>query len=126
MKTTSTILDQILVDVRRELAEAQRRIPAAELDRRLPDAPPVRPFAPALQESFGLIAEIKERSPSHGPMRAENVAEAPTAYERSPIVRALSILTNQTHFGMGIERLYQVKCTSSKPVLRKDFIFDEY
>src|SRR3954470_7937648 len=108
MKTTSTILDQILVDVRRELAEAQRQNSAGDLDRRIKDAPPLRPFAAALRPSFGLIAEIKERSPSHGPMRPDNVAAAPIAYEGSSIVRALSVLTNQTHFGMGIERLLQI------------------
>ena len=126
MKTTETILDHILVDVRRELADAQRARPSAELHRRLADAPPVRSFATALRGGFGLIAEIKERSPSQGAMRRENVAAAPAAYERSALVRGLSVLTNATHFGMNIERLAAVRAGSTKPVLRKDFIFDEY
>lgn len=126
MKTTPTILDDILVDVRRELAEAQRVRPLAELKSRLADAPPVRPFAPALRTGFGLIAEIKERSPSQGEMRPENVCAAPAAYENSPLVRAVSVLTNATHFGMSIERLGHLKVAGTKPVLRKDFIFDDY
>ena len=126
MKVTRTILDDILVDVRRELAEAQRKLPLPDLKRKLADAPGIRPFKKALQDAFGLIAEIKERSPSHGPMRQQNVADAFTAYERSPIVRAISVLTNASHFGMSMERLAQVKAATSKPVLRKDFIFDEY
>ncbi len=92
----------------------------------LADAPPVRDFPGALASSFGLIAEIKERSPSVGPMRAENIAEAPAAYDESSIVRALSILTNQHHFGMDIERLSAIRTQVAKPVLRKDFIVDEY
>lgn len=92
----------------------------------LADAPPTRDFHAALASSFGLIAEIKERSPSVGPMRSENVADAPSAYEESPLVRALSILTNTRHFGMGIERLAAIRATVTKPVLRKDFIVDEY
>jgi indole-3-glycerol phosphate synthase len=126
MKTTQTILDQILVDVRRELAEAKSQRPLAELQRRLSDAPSVRPFAPALQHGFGLIAEIKERSPSHGAMRRENVDQAAGAYEQSPVVHAISVLTNETHFGMSVDRMAAVKQVTSKPVLRKDFIFDEY
>lgn len=126
MKTTRTILDQLLVDVRRELTEAQQRRPMPELRRMMTDAPKVRPFKGALQSGFGIIAEIKERSPSHGPMRRENVDAAAVAYERSGIVRAISVLTNNSHFGMSMERLREVKTGGTKPVVRKDFIFDEY
>jgi indole-3-glycerol phosphate synthase len=41
-------------------------------------------------------------------------------------VRAVSILTNRTHFGMGIEDLAQIRTQVSQPVLRKDFFIDEY
>src|ERR1044071_7353523 len=126
MKITRTILDQILADVRRELAEAQSHTPLSELRRGLADAPPPRSFTTALRAEFGLIAEIKERSPSHGPMRRENIDGATAAYEQSGLVRAISVLTNATHFGMSMERLRQVKIATTKPVLRKDFIFDEY
>jgi indole-3-glycerol phosphate synthase len=126
MRTTHSILDEILRDVRRELAEAQRARPLFELRRMIADAPGVRPFAESVRAGFGLIAEIKERSPSQGPMRPENVAAAPAAYERSPIVRGISVLTNATHFGRGMERLREVKARGTKPVLRKDFLFDEY
>lgn len=126
MKATQTILDRILVDVRHELAAAQQTLPLADLRARLEDAPKLRSFQSALRSPFGLIAEIKERSPSHGPMRPENVAGAPTAYERSGIVRAISVLTNATHFGMSIQHLLEVKRATTKPILRKDFIFDEY
>jgi indole-3-glycerol phosphate synthase len=126
MKVTRTILDQILVDVRKELAKAQAARPVAELRRMLADAPPVRSLKQALAGEFGLIAEIKEKSPSHGPMRRENVDASPAAYQRSPIVRAISVLTNHSHFGMNMEHLRKVKASGTKPVLRKDFIFDEY
>lgn len=126
MKATETILDQILVDVRKELAEAQQRRPVADLQKRIADVSPVRSFPAALRTGFGLIAEIKERSPSQGPMRAANVADATQAYEQSPLVRGISVLTNASHFGMSMERLREVKVATTKPVLRKDFIFDEY
>jgi indole-3-glycerol phosphate synthase len=126
MKTTQTILDEILVAVRKELAEAQHLRPLSELRHRLADAPPVRSLATALRAGFGLIAEIKERSPSQGEMRKHNVSAAPAAYEASQIVHAISVLTNASHFGMRMQHLEGVRANSSKPVLRKDFIFEEY
>ena len=126
MKTTQTILDEILVDAHRELDAAQRLRPAPVLRRMAAAAPPVRSLAAALRSGFGLIAEIKERSPSQGAMRPANVAAAPASYEASPIVRAISVLTNASHFGMSLERLQQIRAVTTKPVLRKDFIFDEY
>jgi indole-3-glycerol phosphate synthase len=92
----------------------------------IPDAVPPRAFAAALARGFCLIAEVKERSPSVGPMREKNVADALPAYEESPAVAAVSVLTNEQHFGMGIERLAAAKSFLSKPVLRKDFFLDEY
>jgi len=126
VKRTETILDTIMIDVRRELADAQAKRPLAELRKMMTDAPAVRSFKGALEKSFGIIAEIKERSPSHGPMRKENVQEAAAAYEHSGIVRAISVLTNFSHFGMSMERLRELKSQGTKPVLRKDFIFDDY
>jgi indole-3-glycerol phosphate synthase len=122
----STFLDQILGDVAHELSSTKARRPIADIRARLVDADTPRDFHAALASSFGLIAEIKERSPSVGPMLAKNVADAPYAYEESPIVRAVSVLTNAHHFGMEIERLSAIRAIVTKPVLRKDFIVDEY
>lgn len=122
-----TILDRILPDVRRELEEAQATVPLDEVRRRAAEARPARDFAGALTaHGFGLIAEIKQRSPSMGDMRAENVVTASAAYEVSPVVHAVSVLTNETHFGMGMADLAGIAAASSKPVLRKDFILDPY
>ena len=125
-KATPTILDRILEDVREEVGCAKRKRSDADLRGMIADAPPVRSFPEALEKNFGLIAEVKACSPSVGPMRVENVAEAPDAYEESPIVRALSVLTNQRHFGGSMERLQEIRDRVSKPVLRKDFILEEY
>ena len=121
-----TILDDILRDVRTELAAAKAKRPLSEIKRMAADGPAVRPLPDALAQGFRLIAEIKERSPSVGPMRAKNVADAIGAYEESALVGALSVLTNHIHFGMTIERLAAVRSAVSKPVLRKDFLIDEY
>lgn len=121
-----TILDDILRDVRTELETSRARRPVAEIRRMIPDAVPPRAFDAALAGGFCLIAEVKERSPSVGPMREANVADALPAYEESPAVAAVSVLTNALHFGMSIERLAEAKARLTKPVLRKDFFLDEY
>jgi indole-3-glycerol phosphate synthase len=122
-----TILDEILDDVRAEVAQAKSTTPLSDLRARLAAAPPPRDFAAALSlPGFGLIAEIKRRSPSVGPMREENVRNAAPAYAASPSVRAVSVLTNRTHFGQGIEDLAAIRAQIPQPVLRKDFFLDEY
>jgi indole-3-glycerol phosphate synthase len=122
-----TILDRILPDVRRELDAARLAVPLEEIQSRAAVARPPRDFAGALTaQGFGLIAEVKLRSPSMGDMRAENASHAAAAYEASPIVRAVSVLTNETHFGTGIRDLEKIAAASTKPVLRKDFILDPY
>jgi indole-3-glycerol phosphate synthase len=61
-----------------------------------------------------------------GDMRTENAADAAAAYEGCDVVRAVSVLTNVTHFGSGMEDLETIAAASSKPVLRKDFLLDPY
>ena len=121
-----SFLEEIVERKRGEIAEAKRKRDLAELKRMLPDAPPLRPFAAALTNGFGLIAELKRRSPSGGDMRTENFEQAPQAYAKSPAVKAVSVLTNTTDFGMSIEDLMRVRNVVPKPVLRKDFILEEY
>jgi indole-3-glycerol phosphate synthase len=121
-----TVLETILEDVREAVSAARLSRPQADVRRMAVDAPPPRDFHGALACSFGLIAEIKERSPSVGLMRAENVREAASAYAESPVVRAVSVLTNERHFGMSIERLAAIRKEVPQPVLRKDFIIEEY
>jgi indole-3-glycerol phosphate synthase len=122
-----TILERILPDVRRELDEARAAVPLDEIRARAADARPPRDFAGALTGGgFGLIAEWKQRSPSMGDMRAPNVLAAASAYEASPVVHAVSVLTNLTHFGGTTADLARLAASSSKPVLRKDFILDPY
>lgn len=123
----STFLDRILSDVADELASSKAARPIGDIRARLADAPPTRGFANALRAlPFSLIAEIKEKSPSVGPMRAQNVGDAASAYDESEFVSAISVLTNSLHFGMSIERMEAIRATVKKPVLRKDFMIDEY
>lgn len=126
--TTSgrTVLDEI-VERKRQVVEAEKtRCSLADLKKRLADAPPVISFSKAIKQAFGLIAEIKRKSPSQGPMRHQNVAEIASLYQASEVVRAISVLTDCDYFDMNIEALAQVRALTKKPILRKDFILDEY
>lgn len=72
-----------------------------------------------------IIAEIKKKSPSQGVLRGDfNVFEIAKIYERH--AQAISALTDEEFFGGKLEYIEQVKSVTTIPVLRKDFIIDEY
>lgn len=84
-------------------------------------------FLRALQkDGINIIAEFKRRSPSKGMIRADaNVVEIARAYQVGGAV-AMSVLTEEDYFDGSLDDLRQVKSTVDLPVLRKDFIVDEY
>src|SRR5260370_1007306 len=119
-------LEKIIRDTEREIDAAKKLHSIGELKRMIRDAPPLRGFGDAIDKGFGLIAEIKRRSPSGGEMRQENFEHAPRAYAMSPIVRAVSVLTNSSHFGMRMQDLSRVKEIVRQPILRKEFLLEDY
>src|SRR2546429_1282728 len=119
-------LDEILERTKQEIAAAKKDRSIGDLKRMIRDAAPVSSFSSSLSTGFGIIAELKRRSPSAGEMRPDNFDKAPAAYAKSPVVKAVSVLTNSSHFGMGIEHIARIKPLVRKPVLRKDFIFKDY
>ncbi len=119
-----TKLDAILTATRDRVASL--RTQARELERRAAAAPEPRPFARALAgRDVGVIAEVKRRSPSAGAIREDldPVAHA-RAYTQGGAV-AISVLTDELHFGGSLEDLARVASAVPVPVLRKDFILDE-
>jgi len=71
-----------------------------------------------------IIAEFKRRSPSAGILRGDRSAEeVARSYERGGAC-AISVLTDEAHFGGSIGDLRAVRSTTSVPILRKDFIID--
>ncbi|OGR87777.1 MAG: hypothetical protein A3A86_05290 [Elusimicrobia bacterium RIFCSPLOWO2_01_FULL_60_11] len=119
-----TLLDEILERTRSDLEERRSRVPLAELERMA--APPVRPFLKGFGKGFRIIGEIKASSPSGGRMDPRNVEHALEVYNASPAIAAISILTNAPYFGGSLEYLQQARQRTSKSILRKDFIIDEY
>jgi indole-3-glycerol phosphate synthase len=116
-------LDAILAVTRRRVQALKVR--AGELERAAQEGPPIRPFPGAPAPTVGVIAEVKRRSPSQGVIREDldPVAHA-RAYVRGGAV-AVSVLTDEAHFGGSIDDLKSVAAAVAAPVLRKDFVVDE-
>ena len=117
----------------RESAEetARRRVlrPWAEVERAAAEAASPRPLAPALKREgrIAVIAEMKARTPSMGVLAGDGYRpeELARAYTRGGAA-AISVLCQETSFGGSVEHLAQVRPVTDLPLIRKDFIADEY
>jgi indole-3-glycerol phosphate synthase len=119
---------EALVDATRtRLDERKRSLPLSELERRLPTEGLDRPFAEALSRpGTSVIAEYKRRSPSAGVIReGAAVEDLVRAYERGGAA-ALSVLTEEDHFGGSLDDLAAARAVTDLPILRKDFTVDPY
>ncbi|WP_322795063.1 indole-3-glycerol phosphate synthase TrpC [Tepidiforma sp.] len=129
-----TILDTILERRRVDVAAARQAVPPAELERRLPGAPPEIDFLARLRRDapMAVIAEIKRASPSKGDIAPGlDAAEQALRYARGG-ASAISVLTEPTWFKGTLDDMAAVRAAlealgPDRPgVLRKDFIIDEY
>jgi indole-3-glycerol phosphate synthase len=120
-----SVLDDILASTRVDIARRRSAVPETALR-----APPIRP-RPAFRDALAapglaIIAEHKRRSPSAGPIRpGSSVSEVVGAYERGGAA-AISVLTEQRHFGGSLDDLREARAACRLPLLRKDFIVDSY
>jgi indole-3-glycerol phosphate synthase len=125
-------LERILARKRIEVAKARVNTPINTLQVVCAQQDPPRNFfgavfdpAPARRVTR-VIAEIKRRSPSAGVIREDfDPVRIATAYAEAG-ASALSVLTDEEHFGGHLGYIQQVKDAVHLPVLRKDFIIDEY
>jgi indole-3-glycerol phosphate synthase len=122
-------LGRIVTRTRAEVARRRQTAPLAELEQLGEAIVPasLRPFAAALAApGLSLIAEHKRRSPSAGLIRdGARLEDVVGAYERAG-ASALSILTEGPGFGGSLDDLRRARGASGLPILRKDFIVDEY
>jgi indole-3-glycerol phosphate synthase len=118
-----------LVQATREAVERRRAaVPLAELEAAIAArADDGRPFAEALSRpGTSVIAEHKRRSPSAGDIRpGSSCDEIVAAYERGGAA-ALSVLTEEAHFGGSLDDLRAARAATGLPILRKDFTVDPY
>lgn len=125
-----SVLQEIVARKRERLARAKLKVPRE----RIVEAAYVKrsnirahQFVEALQrDGVNIIAEFKRRSPSKGVIRAGvEAASLARSYEAGGAV-AVSVLTEEDYFSGSLEDLEEVKSAVQLPVLRKDFLFEEY
>jgi indole-3-glycerol phosphate synthase len=121
------ILDKIVENKKREVADRKAAKPLIELERMIAGMPPTRDFAKAIRvEECAIIAEVKRRSPSRGLLRADfDPVRIALEYEACGAA-AISVLTDETYFGGSDADLTAVKQAVALPLLRKEFIIDPY
>ena len=122
------ILDEIVAYKKEELAETKRGASLADQKKRAADAGPLRGFGAALTATGGikLIAEVKKASPSKGVIREDfDPVRIATTYQEAGAT-CLSVLTEKKYFQGSLESLGAIRRAVGLPLLRKDFIIDEY
>ncbi len=122
-----SILEEILLHKRREISEAKRLRPLKQLERTIEGLPASRDFRQALTaDGLSCIAELKRATPLKGVICADYDTPAIAQEFEQSGAKALSVLTDERFFQGTWEHLDGARSSVSLPVLRKDFILDEY
>lgn len=128
----ATVLDSIITGVREDLAQRKAELPLVEMRRRaLAPAPALDAYAAlaggrADPAGVRLIAEVKRSSPSKGALaEIPDPAELAASYVAGSAA-AVSVLTEPRRFGGSLADLDTVRASVEVPVLRKDFMVEEY
>lgn len=121
------ILDKIVVDKQHEVSLKKALIPTEDLERSALFSKSTYSLSNALKSSdSGIIAEHKRRSPSRSVINQDlNIWDVTSGYETAGVC-GMSILTDGKYFGGSLDDLLMARSCSSIPLLRKEFIIDEY
>ncbi|MEY3953433.1 MAG: indole-3-glycerol phosphate synthase TrpC [Pseudomonadota bacterium] len=125
------ILNTIVATKYQEVVAAKQRVPMLALRALAEQALPVRPFAPAIvsrvqQGKHAVIAEVKKASPSKGLLRDPFEPAAIASSYAAHGATCLSVLTDVQYFKGCEQYLQQARAACALPVIRKDFMVDEY
>ena len=129
--STPTVLKKIIARKWEEIAERKQHTSLADLKVRAAEQPGARGFIKSIESKIAqgksaVIAEIKKASPSKGVIREHFVpAELAQSYEKGGAA-CLSVLTDIDFFQGADAYLQQARAAVSLPVIRKDFLVDEY
>ena len=122
------MIEQLIEGARRGVEARRAEVPQSDLEQRLSGRGEDRPFNEALvRPGLSVIAEFKRRSPSAGAMVAATAAvdAQVAAYERGGAA-AVSVLTDEPHFGGSLDVLRAARSARRLPIIRKDFITGPY
>ncbi len=122
------ILDQIIEFKRKEVAERKSLYPVKLLEQSIYFSSPIVSLKKYLlrEDKSGIIAEIKRKSPSKGVINPHVSVERTSIGYMQAGASALSILTDKQFFGGSNEDLTVARKFNFCPILRKEFIIDEY
>lgn len=123
-----SILEQIVARKVREVEERKALYPYSELEKRIFFHRQTRSLKASLNEenSSGIIAEFKRKSPSGGIINENAISSEICLKYIKAGAAAVSVLTDSEFFGGSLDDLTEVRESITCPVLRKDFIIDEY
>lgn len=121
------ILDKIVADKRIEVSLRKQLIPVSQLEQSVLFERPTISLALKLKNSTtGIIAEHKRRSPSKSVINQNlNVFDVAKGYENAGVC-GMSVLTDSKYFGGSLDDLLIARASCNLPLLRKEFIIDEY
>ena len=121
------ILDKIVIDKRKEVDLRKSLIPVSQLEQSVLFERDTNSLAQRLMaNNSGIIAEHKRRSPSKSVINQSlNVQDVASGYENAGVC-GMSVLTDVKYFGGAIDDLLLARASCNLPLLRKEFIIDEY
>lgn len=124
----SNVLDKIVANTKIEVAARKQQVTIADLEKKkaFDRTPYVLKDFIRDETKSGIIAEIKKKSPSKGIINDKiSVEEVGVGYEAAG-ASAISVLTDFEYFGGKMEYLEAVRAKVNIPILRKDFMVDEF
>lgn len=121
-----TILEKIIADKRQEVALKKHLIPVSQLEKSVLFDRITTSLAKALRNGSGIIAEHKRRSPSKSVINNSlSLQDVARGYEMAG-ASGMSVLTDGKYFGGSLDDLLIARASTFFPILRKEFIVDEY
>lgn len=122
-----TILDKIITDKYIEVQLRKSILPISELEKNTLFKREILSLSNCLKDSkTGIIAEHKRRSPSKAIINQNlNVFDVAKGYEEAGVC-GMSVLTDGKYFGGSLDDLLTARASCNLPLLRKEFIIDEY
>jgi indole-3-glycerol phosphate synthase len=123
----TSVLDSIIQGVKEDLAVRKNLVSLSELKTQVNEVPRALPAADLLHKnSFSVISEVKRASPSKGHLSdIPDPASLAMAYQAGG-AQVISVLTEQRKFNGNLSDLDAVRRKVSIPILRKDFMVDDY
>ena len=127
LRLMKDILSEIIANKRFEVDLQKQAISIEQLQEGINEVPAARSMKQALASSdSGIIAEFKRRSPSKGWIKQEARPEEIVPSYVAAGASALSILTDEKFFGGSLKDIRTARPLVDVPIIRKDFIIDEY